>query len=100
MLDRRTALACVEVLGEEFIHSIAQHGIDVIPTTYQEARDLAGNVVSLDGRTILTSTSHPRVSSALRKYGFDTIELSISQFSACGGGLHCLTMPLARRTEQ
>ena len=27
----------------------------------------------------------------------DLVPLDVSQFTRCGGGIHCLTMPLARR---
>lgn len=96
MLDPGRALACVDVLDEGFLSAMAARGIALVPISYKESRDLGGNVLSLDGRTILTSASHPRIAAALRRHGYAVIELEISQFAACGGGLHCLTMPLAR----
>ena len=99
MLDPVTALACVDVLDDGFLAATAAHGIRLIPTTYKEARDLGGNILSLDGHTILCSDQFPRIGAELRRADFETIELDISQFAACGGGLHCLTMPLTRRSN-
>lgn len=96
MLDRSRALACVDVLDDGFLEAIVAHGIDLVPTTYQEARDLGGNILSLDGRTIFSSIEHPRVSTQLRRLGYEVVQLEIAQFAAFGGGMHCLTMPLAR----
>jgi len=96
MLDRQRALACADVLDDDFLDAIAAQGIELIPVSYKEARNLAGNVVSLDGTTILTSAEYPRIAAVLRQEGFEALEIEISQFAACGGGLHCLTMPMAR----
>ena len=96
MLDRQRALACKDVLDDDFLQAVAARGIELIPVSYKEARDLAGNVVSLDGQTILTSAEYPRVAEVLRREGFEAVAVEISQFAACGGGLHCLTLPMAR----
>lgn len=99
MLDRNTALACTEVLDDAFLATLAARGIAVLPVTYKEARRLGCNVLSLGRRTILTGASTPRVAAGMRAAGFAVTELDIEQFAACGGGIHCLTMPLARRTN-
>ncbi len=97
MLDAHTALACVEVLDDAFLEALGARGIRLLPVTYKEARLLGCNVLSIDGHTILAGSATPRVSASVRAAGFEVIELDIGQFAACGGGLHCLTMPLARR---
>lgn len=96
MLDRNTALACVDVLDDGFLTALTSRGVKLIATTYKEARNLACNILSLDGRTILASAEYPRVVAILRQSGYNVVEVPISQFAACGGGIHCLTMPLAR----
>ena len=55
--------------------------------------------MSLDGRTILIAAGHDRVAAALRGKGYEIVELELSEFAACGGGLHCLTMPLRRERQ-
>lgn len=96
MLDERRALACVDVLSDSLLASLAAHGIELIPVSYKEARRLGCNVLSIDGTTILTSGGEPRVAAELARAGLRPVEVDISQMTACGGGIHCLTMPLAR----
>jgi arginine deiminase len=96
MLDSHRALACVEVLCDPFLAQLAEHDIDLIPVSYKEARQLGCNVLSIDGRTILTGSGQDRIAGELRRAGFMPIEVDISQLTACGGGIHCLTMPLVR----
>ncbi len=96
MLTPNLALGCVEVLDDSFIADLAARGIDLIPVTYKEARRLGCNVVSVDGNTIIAGASTPRVTTLMRKAGFSVTEVELGQFQACGGGVHCLTMPLVR----
>lgn len=97
MLDDHTALACTDVLEDEFITAMAARGITLIPVTYKEARGLGCNILSIDGRTIIVADGHPRVQQVLRRHGYDPVPVDVSQFTACGGGIHCLTMPILRR---
>lgn len=96
MLDATHALACVDVLDDAFLSAMAAHGIDLVPVSYKDAQTLGCNVVSLDGRTILMRAGQEEVAARVRAAGFDTVELDVAQFAACGGGIHCLTMPLRR----
>jgi N-dimethylarginine dimethylaminohydrolase len=99
MIDANTALGCTDVLDDAFLARLAARGIKVLPVTYKESRQLGCNIVSLDGHKLLANAATPRVSAMMRSAGFDVIELAIDQFAACGGGLHCITMPLARRSN-
>ncbi|MFC0205823.1 dimethylarginine dimethylaminohydrolase family protein [Novosphingobium soli] len=96
MLDANTALACTDVLDDGFLAALAARDITLIPVSYKEARRLGCNVVSLDGRTILMNAAAPQAAERVRAAGFLVEELDVSQFAACGGGLHCLTLPLRR----
>jgi N-dimethylarginine dimethylaminohydrolase len=96
MLDERRALACLEALPDAFIAAIEALGIELLPVHWEECRKLGCNVLSIDGRTILVSEGQDRLHATLTAAGYEVISLDISQFAACGGGLHCLTMPLAR----
>ena len=96
MLDERTALACTDVLDDAFIADVEARGLRLLPVSYKESRRLGCNVVSLDGRTILVAAGQDRIATMLREAGFAPVPVDISEFAACGGGLHCLTMPLAR----
>ncbi|MET0249189.1 MAG: arginine deiminase family protein [Sphingobium sp.] len=96
MLDATHALACVDVLDDDFLAAMAARGINLIPVSYKDAQALGCNVVSLDGRTILMGAGQEHVAARVRAAGFGTVDLDIAQFAACGGGIHCLTMPLRR----
>lgn len=96
MLDDHHALACVDVLGDAFLADLATRGIELIPVSYKEARNLGCNILSIDGRVILTGKGQERVAIELARNGFTPIKIDIAQLTACGGGIHCLTLPLAR----
>lgn len=45
------------------------------------------------------SSETGRLNRILERSGFDVVEIEIDQFTRCGGGVHCLTMPLARLSD-
>lgn len=96
MLDERRALACTDVLDDDFIAALEGRGIELLPVTYKEARRLGCNVLSIDGRSIVAAAGTPRVTTMMREHGFTVHELELDEITACGGGVHCLTMPLRR----
>lgn len=99
MLDAATALACVEVLDPRFVAAVRSLGIDLVPVTADEVQTLGANVLSLGDRRIVAPAGNPRLSRAMARCGFEVIEVELSQFVSCGGGVHCLTMPLARHRQ-
>ena len=96
MVDRQLAVACTEVLDAEFVQRVADLGIELVPLAYEEARRLGCNLLSLGDRRVVTSAACPRLDSALAALGYRPIPLNLSEFAMCGGGVHCLTMPLRR----
>jgi arginine deiminase len=96
MLDETRALACTDVLDDAFIADLEARGIELLPVTYKEARRLGCNVLSIDGRSIIAAAGTPRVAQMMRESGFIVHELELDELTACGGGVHCLTMPLRR----
>lgn len=96
MLDASTALACRDVLSDDFLAEIDALGIRTLPVTYKEVQALGGNIVSLGDRRILSTAHNARVNSMLEDAGFRVIAVELDQFTRCGGGPHCLTMPLRR----
>ena len=97
MLDSRRAVGCIEALDPAFIQRIEQLGIELVPVTISEVEGLGANLVSLGAGRILSPAGNDRVNALLRRRGYEVTEVAIDQFVRCGGGLHCLTMPLARR---
>ncbi len=96
MVSEGLALACTDVLSDGFLDTLDRHGIETISVSYKEARALGCNVLSLGERRILAAADNDRVTDALRGKGYAVETLALDQFMRCGGGVHCLTMPLAR----
>lgn len=96
MLDANRALAAVDVLDDGFLAFVEGLGIELVPVTYKEVQRLGGNVLSLGGGRIVSAASNWRVNRVLLGLGYDVAAVDLSQFTACGGGVHCLTLPLAR----
>lgn len=97
MVGPNLALACTDVLEDGFLKQLGDLGVDLIPVGYKDARRLACNVLSLGDGRILSSSTHERINAGLVERGFTVERLDIEQFAACGGGVHCLTMPLRRQ---
>lgn len=96
MVGDGLALACTDVLSEDFLVTLKRHGIETISVSYKEARALGCNVLALGERRVLASADNERVNALLRARGYAIETVEIDQFTRCGGGVHCLTMPLAR----
>lgn len=96
VVDDDLALGCRDVLDDSFMAEMERGGMEILPVSYKEARRLGCNVVSLGDRRVLTSADNAAVNAQLDARGCDLIPVEISQFTRCGGGIHCLTMPLAR----
>lgn len=96
VVDEGLALGCRDVLDDAFLVEMEADGIEILPVSYKQARKLGCNVVSLGDRRVLTSVDNRTVNAQLRGRGYHLLPLDVSQFTRCGGGIHCLTMPLAR----
>ena len=68
----------------------------MIPVSYKEARRLGCNLLALGRRRVIASAGNVRVAAELRRRGVRVDMVDVSQFERCGGGIHCLTMPIAR----
>jgi N-dimethylarginine dimethylaminohydrolase len=90
------ALACVDVLDDAFLSELKAEAIDLMPVSYKAARRLGCNVLALGDDRILAATG-AGLSEPLQREGYQVTELDLSEFTNCGGGVHCLTLPLARR---
>lgn len=96
MVGDGLALACTDVLSDDFLTLLDRHAIETIPVSYKEARTLGCNILALGDRRVLTAASNRRVNALLKARNYTVQALEIDQFTRCGGGVHCLTMPLAR----
>jgi arginine deiminase len=96
MLDRDRAVARVEGLDSDFLLELQALGVSIIPSRFDEVQKLGSNLLSLGGGRLVSPADNERVNAELEQLGYRVIRVEIDQFTRCGGGMHCLTMPLAR----
>jgi N-dimethylarginine dimethylaminohydrolase len=89
-------VACFDALDEEFLREVQDLGIELIDVTVGEVRRLGANLLSLGGQRVLSPADNYRINALLERHGYKVVRVEIDQFTRCGGGMHCLTMPLAR----
>ena len=99
MVSRDCAVACTSALADDFLARLGRLGIGIIPATIEEVGSLGANLLSLGEGRLLAPNGNDRLNAILTACGFDVMPLELDQFTRCGGGAHCLTMPLARRPE-
>lgn len=90
------AVACLDVLPEEFVAWLRGHGIRCVAVPYAAAMQLGCNVLALGGGRVVSARGSGALNSALRAEGLLVLDPELSLFTAGGGGPHCLTCPLAR----
>jgi arginine deiminase len=96
MVDRDQAIGCIELLDPAFVRAVNDRGIAILPVPAASSATLGCNILALGDRCILASSGDPFVGRALREASYRVETVDISQFAACGGGIHCLTQPLRR----
>ena len=96
LVDRNYAVACRESLDSKFLAQVEALGIALLPVTVDEVHKLGANIFSLGGGRVISAADNDRVNAALEQRGYTVMPVEIDQFTRCGGGIHCLTMPLAR----
>jgi N-dimethylarginine dimethylaminohydrolase len=96
MVDRNRAVACVEALDDGFLATVADLDIGLIQASELEVAMLGPNLLSLGRGRVLSAADNHRINGELERLGYDVLTADIDQFTRCGGGVHCLTMPLIR----
>jgi N-dimethylarginine dimethylaminohydrolase len=96
MVSRGVAVACLDTLEDGLTDCLEGLGIELIPATRDEVDRLGANLLSLGGKRIVSPADNRRLNGVLEAAGYEVIAVDIDQFARCGGGVHCLTMPLAR----
>ena len=96
LVSTNRAVACLDTLESGFAATMAGLGIELIAATPDEVDRLEANLLCLGGCRVVAPAGNSRINRLLRRLGHDLIEVEIDQFVRCGGGVHCLTMPLAR----
>ena len=96
LVGKSRAVACVEELPAAFLDEIRALGIQIVPVSVREVKKLGANLVALGRGRVLSSADNGRVNGELERLGHEIVPVRLDQFTRCGGGPHCLTMPLAR----
>jgi N-dimethylarginine dimethylaminohydrolase len=96
LVNRNRGVACVEALEDGFLATLADHDITIVPASAEEVNALGPNLLALGRGRVLSATGNVRINGALERLGYQVITVDIGQFTRCGGGVHCLTMPLSR----
>lgn len=96
MVAEDCAVVCPEAVEDVLLGTLLCRGIDVIPASLEEVAGLHANLLSLGDGRVVTASGNDRLNIVLTGRGIEVIEVDIDQFTRCGGGPHCLTMPLAR----
>jgi N-dimethylarginine dimethylaminohydrolase len=99
MVSDDCAVACPEALSDEFVGQLGRIGVGLIPASLDEVASLGANLLSLGDNRLLAPAGNDRLNVMLTQAGFSVATVEIDQFTRCGGGVHCLTMPLARLAE-
>lgn len=99
MVSHDCAVACPEALADDFLGALGRLGVGIIPASTQEVASLGANLLSLGEGQLLAPDGNDRLNLILADCGFEVIAVTLDQFTRCGGGAHCLTMPLARRGD-
>lgn len=90
------AVACVEALEPALLAELERLGIALIPASLDEVAGLRANILSLGGERVIANNPSRAMRAALESRGITTIAVDLGEFAKCGGGPHCLTLPLAR----
>ena len=96
MAAEKVALACLEVLPDDFAAWLRGLGIELVPVSYKEAMELNGNVLALGGGKVLSAAGSKGVNAKLRALGLDVLDPDLTMFTMGGGGPRCMTMPIRR----
>ena len=96
MATDRLAVACIDVLGEDFARFLAAHEIDVIAASYPEVMAMSCNLLALGGNRVISPAHSVRINAELRAREVTVIDPPLDVFARGGGSIHCMTMPLRR----
>lgn len=99
MVAEKLALVAPDALADADLDWFRAQGIRLLPVSYKEAmRDMACNVLALGDGRVVSPRHSTRVNAMLRAEGLVVLDPELDQFSQGGGSVHCMTMPLRRRS--
>jgi N-dimethylarginine dimethylaminohydrolase len=96
MATPRLAVACIDVLGEDFETFLSDRQIKTIRASYAEVMAMSCNLLSLGNDRVISPAHSTRLNAALRAEGVAVFDPELDEFARGGGSVHCMTMPLLR----
>jgi N-dimethylarginine dimethylaminohydrolase len=96
MAAPQLAVACIDVLGEEFCAFLGDRQIKCLRASYGEAMAMACNLLALGDGRVISPAHSKRINAALRAEGITVLDPALDEFARGGGSVHCMTMPLSR----
>jgi arginine deiminase len=96
MATPRLAVACIDVLGDEFERFLNDRQISVLRASYAEVMAMSCNLLALGDDRVISPAHSTRLNAALRAEGVTVFDPALDEFARGGGSVHCMTMPLAR----
>jgi len=96
MATPRLAVACIDVLGEDFENFLSERQISVVRASYAEVMAMSCNLLALGNDRVISPAHSVRLNEALRAEGVEIFNPELDEFARGGGSVHCMTMPLLR----
>jgi N-dimethylarginine dimethylaminohydrolase len=96
MATPRLAVACIDVLGEDFETFLRERQISVLRATYAEVMAMSCNLLALGNDRVISPAHSVRLNEVLRAEGVEVFNPELDEFARGGGSVHCMTMPLLR----
>lgn len=96
MASDNLAVACTEILGDDFAAWLKAQGIAVIEAGYREVMAMSCNILALGEGRVISPSHSTRINARLREAGLIVHDPDLSCFARGGGSVHCMTMPLLR----
>ena len=69
---------------------------NVMDVTAEEMKTMHCNVFSISPNTVVSNQSFARTNAQMKSWGYNVIEVDLSETSKMGGLLRCSTLPLRR----
>jgi len=96
MLAEKIAAVCLDCTEPGIVQWLKDKNIEIIPVSFQDTMTLGCNVVSMGDHRILSTAASKDLNDKLRANGFTVYDPEVDMLTRCGGGVHCMAMPLRR----
>ncbi len=93
-LDDETVFYFPDAIHEDSQEILKNRVTNLISLSREEANTFVSNSVVI-GKTVFCQKVLPEFKRVVEERGFTLIEVDVSEFNKSGGGIHCLTNPIA-----